>query len=186
MIRFSLICSNRHGFEGWFRSSDDYDRQADEGSLECPICGDQEIAKAIMAPAIARGRSAGGVDGPCDSRADAQKGSGAEQGTGSGTKAGVEAGDGSGAALPAAAPAAAAMVDTRAAQAYKLMRKMREHIEKNFENVGDRFASEARAMHCGETKTRDIYGRASVADARSLHEDGISVLPIPDIPKLDG
>lgn len=45
--------------------------------------------------------------------------------------------------------------------------------------VGDRFASEARAIHVGEADARPIHGRATRADAQSLVEDGIPVAPLP-------
>ena len=45
--------------------------------------------------------------------------------------------------------------------------------------VGDRFASEARAIHLGEAEARQIHGRASKADADSLVEEGIPVAPLP-------
>lgn len=61
MIKYRLICSADHEFEGWFRDSADYDQQAGQGLLDCPACGSGEVRKAVMAPAIARtdgGRSA--------------------------------------------------------------------------------------------------------------------------------
>jgi hypothetical protein len=45
--------------------------------------------------------------------------------------------------------------------------------------VGDRFASEARAIHLGEADARSIHGRATREDAQSLAEDGIPVAPLP-------
>ncbi len=45
--------------------------------------------------------------------------------------------------------------------------------------VGDRFASEARAIHLGEAEARAIHGRATRDDAESLIEDGIPVAPLP-------
>ncbi|HEY0116431.1 MAG TPA: DUF1178 family protein [Allosphingosinicella sp.] len=44
--------------------------------------------------------------------------------------------------------------------------------------VGDRFASEARAIHLGEADARSIHGRATREDAQSLAEDGIPVAPL--------
>jgi hypothetical protein len=44
--------------------------------------------------------------------------------------------------------------------------------------VGDRFASEARAMHLGEADARAIHGQATRADAESLLEDGIPIAPL--------
>ena len=52
MIVFDLSCDHSHGFEGWFRSSDDYAQQKDSGLLSCPICGSTNISKAPMAPAV--------------------------------------------------------------------------------------------------------------------------------------
>ena len=55
MIKYELKCASGCTFEGWFRSSDDFDRQAADEQLECPACGSREIERAIMAPAIMRG-----------------------------------------------------------------------------------------------------------------------------------
>jgi len=44
--------------------------------------------------------------------------------------------------------------------------------------VGDRFASEARAIHVGEADSRPIHGRATREDAESLIEDGVPVAPL--------
>lgn len=68
----------------------------------------------------------------------------------------------------------------------EMLRKLREHVEKNFDHVGDRFAEEARRIHHGETERRDIWGRASLAEAKELHDEGITVRPLPEPPKLDG
>ena len=56
MIRFSLTCDKDHEFEAWFRSNDDFDRQARRGLVECPSCGSSKVHKALMAPAVSTGR----------------------------------------------------------------------------------------------------------------------------------
>ena len=54
MIVFDLKCSSHgHVFEAWFGSSSDYEDQMARGLLNCPMCGDTQIAKALMAPAVA-------------------------------------------------------------------------------------------------------------------------------------
>jgi len=53
MIRYALSCDQDHGFEAWFGSSSDYDDQAARGLIECPFCGSRQVAKQIMAPAVA-------------------------------------------------------------------------------------------------------------------------------------
>ena len=54
MIKYRLICAADHEFEGWFRDSDDFETQSQEGFVECPSCGSGEVRKAVMAPAVAR------------------------------------------------------------------------------------------------------------------------------------
>lgn len=59
------------------------------------------------------------------------------------------------------------------------MDKVRSHVEANAEYVGDNFADEARAIHNKETEMRQIYGEATLEEARDLIEDGVAVAPIP-------
>ena len=59
--------------------------------------------------------------------------------------------------------------------------KVREHVEKNFEHVGDRFAREARDIHEGAAPERGIYGEASAREVRELAADGIAVAPLPGV-----
>jgi hypothetical protein len=47
------------------------------------------------------------------------------------------------------------------------------------EDVGARFAEEARAIHAGEAPPRSIYGQTSLETACELAEEGIPVLPLP-------
>jgi len=50
------------------------------------------------------------------------------------------------------------------------------------EDVGERFATEARAMHEGDIERRNIRGRTTPKEALALLEEGIDVLPLPDLP----
>ena len=54
MIVYELRCGAGHGFEAWFRNSDTYDQQHDAKQISCPICGDEDVSKAPMAPRIGR------------------------------------------------------------------------------------------------------------------------------------
>lgn len=47
------------------------------------------------------------------------------------------------------------------------------------EDVGERFADEARRMHQGDTRARAIRGNATRADTIALLEEGVPVLPLP-------
>lgn len=53
MISFDLRCALDHVFEVWFRSRADYDEQRGARRIACPICGSADVAKAVMAPAVA-------------------------------------------------------------------------------------------------------------------------------------
>lgn len=55
MILYNLCCSADHVFEAWFRDSAAYDEQAAAGEVLCPVCGNASVAKAPMAPRIAKG-----------------------------------------------------------------------------------------------------------------------------------
>ena len=52
MIRYDLVCDKGHEFDGWFRDSDTYDKQAKRGLVSCTHCGTAKIQKQIMAPGI--------------------------------------------------------------------------------------------------------------------------------------
>lgn len=45
MIVFELICTDRHRFEGWFASNEDFERQHAGGLLSCPQCGEGHVQK---------------------------------------------------------------------------------------------------------------------------------------------
>lgn len=57
MIKFTLKCARGHGFESWFQSSAAFDALKRQGHLLCPECGDGQIEKALMAPAVKPSRT---------------------------------------------------------------------------------------------------------------------------------
>lgn len=78
---------------------------------------------------------------------------------------------------PAQAQQPAAAPDAAALQA-RALQFMRELVEKT-ENVGERFAEEARRIHYNEAPARNIRGVTTPEDAHALLEEGIEVLPLP-------
>ena len=52
MIKYDLKCDLSHTFEGWFSSSSDYENQALNGLVTCPVCGNHKVERAIVAPSI--------------------------------------------------------------------------------------------------------------------------------------
>ena len=73
-----------------------------------------------------------------------------------------------------------------AAKAHEMMMQaatqVREHVEANFDYMGDAFAKEARAIHEGRSEERGIYGEATPAEVKALHEDGVKVAALPPAP----
>ena len=57
MIVFNLSCLHGHDFDGWFRSAEDFERQAKSVLVECPLCGDTHITKRLSAPRLNMGAS---------------------------------------------------------------------------------------------------------------------------------
>lgn len=56
MIKYRLHCPTPHEFEAWFTTINSFEDQIKLGHLSCPFCGSSKISKAIMAPAIKKGR----------------------------------------------------------------------------------------------------------------------------------
>jgi len=158
MIRYDLTCDHGHRFDGWFRSSGDFDAQSGRGLLECPNCGSSSISKALMAPALTRSR---GEVVPTP----APENPGPGPGTG-----------GEGASQPVA------LLSEREARLRAMLRELHTELTRDSVDVGNRFADEARKMHYGEAEKGSIYGQASLEDARALTEEGIQFLPLPGLP----
>jgi hypothetical protein len=88
----------------------------------------------------------------------------------------------SGAREPVAArPAAAAPTEVVARPAdlqAAWLSAVRQLVERT-EDVGERFAEEARRIHYGEVAQRGIRGQASPEERQALQEEGIETLAIP-------
>ena len=65
----------------------------------------------------------------------------------------------------------------------RMLRAMREIVAQT-EDVGERFADQARAMHHGDIEHRNIRGRTTAEEAVALLEEGVEVLPLPMLPAL--
>ena len=81
--------------------------------------------------------------------------------------------------VPAAEPARNEVMTTRDPALQAKWLQMVRHVLDNTEDVGQRFAEEARRIHYGETEERAIRGQASAEETRALLEEGIGVLPLP-------
>ncbi len=145
----NLQCSHQHAFEGWFASEDDFQGQLARGLVTCPLCADPDIQKMPSAPRLNLSAT---TCAPSVSREVSVPvaDSGSQQVVAPGGQAGQA----------------------------EFLRALR-HVLANTEDVGGRFADEARAMHYGDAEQRSIRGQASRAEAIELIEEGIEVMPLP-------
>lgn len=155
MIRYSLSCACQHSFEGWFASSTAFDDQATRGLVSCPMCQGTSVTKALMAPSL------GGT------RQNRQERDQAEV-------ARV-------AAPPIESPQPVALLTEREQALRAAIKALRQEVVSIAEDVGPRFAEEARKIHYGERDAASIYGQASVQEAVSLAEEGVAFLPLPTL-----
>ncbi|RZL65570.1 MAG: DUF1178 family protein [Variovorax sp.] len=79
---------------------------------------------------------------------------------------------------PKAPAESAPSADGEASPQALWLRAARELMART-EDVGERFADEARKMHYGETTERSIRGQATREQAEALVDEGIAVLPLP-------
>ncbi len=87
------------------------------------------------------------------------------------------------AAREPSAPADAAPIEMTMQTAWL---KAIRHVLANTDDVGPRFAEEARKIHYGEADERAIRGQATRDEARALAEEGIEVMSLPLPPALKG
>ena len=61
-----------------------------------------------------------------------------------------------------------------------ILKKIQDHVEKNFENVGKNFAKEARKASKGE-RNEDFYGTANKKEVKELVDEGIDLFAVPKV-----
>lgn len=66
----------------------------------------------------------------------------------------------------------------------KVLQALHRYVDKNFEDVGDRFAEVAMKIHFGEEEKRNIKGKTTPQEEETLKEEGVQFIKIP-VPKLD-
>ncbi len=152
-----LQCPASHVFEGWFGSEDDFQDQLQRGLVQCPVCGDTHVTKKLSAPRLNLGAAPTPAPAAPASPASPQ---------------------------PVTPQQAVSHAPEAVLQAAFL--KAVRHVMANTENVGERFAEEARRIHYGEAEERGIRGQATAKETEALLEEGIAVLPLPVPKDFDG
>ena len=60
---------------------------------------------------------------------------------------------------------------------------IRNYIEKNFENVGDKFSTKIRSLYYDQKNNKKIYGTTTEKERKELKEEGIELSSIPWLDK---
>lgn len=63
--------------------------------------------------------------------------------------------------------------------AMEYLRQVSEYVQRNYEDVGTRFANESLKMHYGVVEQRNIRGVATEAEEKMLQNEGVEVLKVP-------
>lgn len=71
------------------------------------------------------------------------------------------------------------LADDKRTHIRQMVARLRHEIEASTLDVGARFPEMARAMHQGDEPEQAIRGRASLAEAKALLEEGVQVMPMP-------
>ena len=156
MIHYALRCVDGHSFDGWFRSSGDFDSQARGGLLDCPVCASTQVSRAIMSPRLSTSLAA-----PVPAAAEHS------------VKPRQE--------VPPAMPSQlrAALQRFRAE-----VEQTCDYVGPRFAEAAR--AIHGRARGEGAAFPRPIYGEATPDEAQSLAEDGIAIETIPWVERADG
>ncbi len=158
MISFDLICGNGHGFEGWFANSSAFGEQQGQRLIQCPVCNDSHIRKALSAPNV--GRKGNQMPNANPAKPTTEH------------------------AVPVISPARhvisnAPHIPEALQPVIEQLAEMQSALLKESTWVGPQFAEEVRAIHYGEADDRLIHGESSNEEALSLIEEGITIAPLP-------
>lgn len=177
MIKYTLRCANGHHFESWFKDSITFEALSEEGLVNCPICGEWKVDKALMTPHLANNAGRGRASNKNED--DSPPTNATERTTENDQFANREITIDT---LPRAPRAGEPMPSQEEiTAAFQFFAKLKSHVEETHENVGDEFVNEARKIHYGDERERGIYGNAKQDDVEELIDEGIVVMPLPNV-----
>ena len=145
MTTVNLACREGHTFEAWFRSKAEFARQHAAGLVACPWCGEREIERRPSVPNLMRSHKGSSNGSRIASRGDGERVDRSVSASGSDW-------------FPSASMQSFA----------NTLRAFHRYIEHTCDDVGERFAVEARKMH--EEKEQDEQCRQEQAEKRAEAE----------------
>ena len=159
MVIFDLICDSQHEFEGWFKNSQDLADQQKNGSLTCPVCNSGQVNKVVSAPKV--GRKTNSISSlTLNNKQSSNKEHSASVSSSSTSAAEIQ----------------------QFEQFKGMLKKVHDYVERNYEDVGNKFSEEAISMHKGEKERANIRGIASKEQVQELAKEGVTAIPLPAKP----
>jgi hypothetical protein len=166
MLVVDLACPHGHRFEGWFASALDLNSQRERGLLSCPVCGDVQVQRVPSAVRL-------NVGAHPDAQEPREPHVGVRE-----------------PATSVDAMVAPSHIEDKKVDAVEALQAMYwsavRHVMASTEDVGARFADDARAMHAGERPSKPIRGQVDPEEREALREEGIDVLTLAVPKDFDG
>ena len=154
-MKFNLKCNLDHDFEGWFPNKDELLKQIGKGLVECPYCGTINVKKTLSSPNISTKSNKKLTDKTKNLNSSSRKSQDVNDNFESKNTV------------------------FNNYQLRKIYKNLQKTIEKEFTNVGSNFAIEARKIHYGEKKPKNIYGKCSESERVDLEKEGVDFASIP-------
>ncbi len=154
-MKFNLRCNLDHDFEGWFPNKDELLKQIGKGLVECPYCGTINVKKTLSSPNISTKSNKKLTDTTKNLNSSSSKLQDVNDNFESKNTV------------------------FNNYELRKIYKNLQKTIEKEFTNVGSNFANEARKIHYGEKKPKNIYGKCSESERVDLEKEGVDFASIP-------
>lgn len=158
MVIYDLICDANHQFEGWFKNAEDMQAQRENGFLTCPFCDSMQITKKLTAAKLTRKSNT--IEPNFRPETSSQEVAIGGQTVSKGSDTSPE----------------------KFAKLQKMLGEVHNYIDKNFEDVGNRFSEEAINIHNGDREPSNIRGTASGEQIKEMAEQGVEAVPLPPKP----
>ncbi len=164
MVIYDVECTGGHRFEGWFKNLASCEEQVASGLVECPQCGTTNVTRQLTGSAIRRSAEdrAGTVLPVVPAGASATPPAAAVQ---------ASAAPQQGTAAPESAPTPE--------QVREFLGVLGAVLRANSDDVGNRFAEEARRIHRGDAPERLIRGTTTPEEEDALEAEDIPFVKVP-------
>src|SRR3989339_257517 len=153
MVIYDLICSLNHKFEAWFRDQASFEKQLQQGLVQCSVCGNSAVRRTPSGCHVSKTPQ---TLSPSTKRASEATVSTRQHPTAQ---------------------------KTQNIDPVVLLKTMHKYIKDNFQDVGPQFADRVIQMHEGAVPFASVYGTTDQEQRDRLDDAGISYVPLPLLPE---